>query len=106
MKPRTPVGPVACLEDSLDLPRQSLVLPASTARLATQPCVVPRPGYSMAPAERLYAKSVPFRLDKGEDRCLCAEQNRMAFFRISCSSRSNAYRRLSSEYASTRRCSL
>src|SRR6266508_3862252 len=90
-------------KDSLDTARQTVILPGLTTRLAIQPRVIPRPSHPMTPTQRLYPKPVPFRFDECEDCCLCAEQNRMAFFRISCSSRSNAYRCFSVEYASTRR---
>src|SRR6266705_1609401 len=98
MDPRTPVGLLARLEDPLDPCPQTPVLSSSTALPAIDPRVVSRPRHPVAPAQRLYAKPVPFRLDERENGCLCAEQNRMAFFRISCSSRSNAYRRFSVEY--------
>jgi len=64
----------------------TLVVAGVNARLAPTPGVVPRSRHPVALAQCLHPEPVLLRVDEGENRCLRAEQNRMAFFRSSCSS--------------------
>src|SRR5207245_9742362 len=95
--PRTSARPGARLEDRPDPTRKTLAQSDPITPLAVPPRVVSRPRYPVPPTQAGYAKSVLLRIDEDEDGCLRAEQNRMAFFRSSCSSLSNAYRRLSAD---------
>jgi len=98
IEPRTPVSLLVPGKASNDFRRQCPVLERVRAVVAVPPRVEPRARDLVAAAERCDVE--PFVLgdevvDEGEDLGFRALQNRMAFFKRSCSSLSSAYFRSS-----------
>lgn len=87
---RAAVGPRAGGEDLPDASEQGVVIPCVMAGPAAAEGVEARARDAVATAEVGYAEPVLLREDEGERLGLRAEQNRMAFFSSSCSSRSSA----------------
>jgi hypothetical protein len=83
------------MEQALDFDEQSSVLFRSRAHAAPPPRVEARRRDAVPPTERADAERDVLARDEGEDVAFRAEQNRMAFFKRSCSSLSSAYSRSS-----------
>src|SRR5262245_38484073 len=88
--PRSSVRATAAEEDGLHLLEHHRVLASSRARAAAAPRVVARPGDVVERTEALHGELLALGVDEREDLRLCAEENRMAFFKSSCSSCSSA----------------
>jgi len=84
-----PRAAVPCVMDGKE-PRDGLqehaVLRRIGIRIAPTPGVIPAAGHAIPPAKGRDAEPRPRRIDDGERVAFRAEQNRMAFFRSSCSS--------------------
>ena len=85
----------AAREDGLDLLEEGAVLALARAGPAASPRVVAGPGDSVEGAEPSHGEPLTLRLDEREDLRFRAEENRMAFFKSSCSSFSSACSRFS-----------
>ena len=90
MQARRSVGAATRFEDGRDPMRQSLVLLAPCALRPSPPRVIPSAADTQEGTRSRYREAPALRLDEGEDIRLLSEQNRMAFFRSSCSSWSRA----------------
>src|SRR5215470_19425848 len=88
--PRTAIGATAALEDCLDLVEEYAVLLAPGTLAAAAPSVVARPRDAVQRAHSRQAEPCALAVDELEDLRLRAEENRMAFFKSSCSSLSSA----------------
>ena len=86
MDPRTSVAGVMEREQPHDLLREESVLFRVRTFLASEPGVEAAGRHEIAPTQRRYTESRALRVDEGERVAFRAEQNRMAFFRRSCSS--------------------
>lgn len=84
--PRTAVGAVAGLETLPDQAQQPSIVACVAARLAPTPRVVAAARDPQLFAEPPDGEPVPLLIDEREDIALRSEQNRIAFFRSSCSS--------------------
>src|SRR6266498_3323332 len=97
--PGAAIRPPALHKDGLDRTQQRLVLPAARAGASAPPGVVASPRDTVESAHPVHAKAGALGIDKREDLRLRSEQNRMAFFKSSCSvlsmacSRSRAWSR-------------
>src|SRR5262245_38077481 len=90
MHARAAIRASAVLEDALDRLEQLTVLLPVLAFPSRAPSIVPGARHSQEPAQTLHRKRLPLPVDECEDLSLRSEQNRMAFFRSSCSSKSRA----------------
>ena len=90
MNTRRPIAALAGRVHLLNPPQQVSVLFRVHARPSALPAVIARAAYPVALAHRLYRVLTTRSVDEREDRRLAWEQNRMAFFRSSCSSLSKA----------------
>lgn len=95
MDPRTAIGAMARVEQTANLALQSAILARVPARLAPPPSVIAAPSDPQLFAEPPDREPVPLLIDEREDIALRSEQNRIAFFRSSCSSLSIVKRALS-----------
>ena len=95
MQAWTSVAPVVQGKQAHDLVAEGPVLLCMRARPATTPGIEARPRHAKGAAQGRHAVLRPMRRDEGEDVAFRAEQNRMAFFRRSCSCSSCAYFRSS-----------
>jgi hypothetical protein len=91
MEARTAVAGGMQGEPPHDLLGEEPVLYRMAALRATTLGIESARGHPVAPTQRRHAASRPRRVDEGERVALRAEQNRMAFFRRSCSSCSSAW---------------
>jgi hypothetical protein len=105
MDARCSIAAAARREHGTDPLQQSRIVAGMAARPPALPGVKAGARHSVASAQGRYPAAIPLRRDEREDGALRAEQNRMAFFRSSCSSLSNAYRAFSSASCCTSRCS-
>jgi hypothetical protein len=87
---RAAVGLGAGVENLADAGEERRIVPSVTAGPPAAERVEARARDAIATAEVGYAEPVLLREDEGERLGLRAEQNRMAFFNSSCSSRSSA----------------
>ncbi len=85
-----PIGVAAVPVYHFDLLEQSIILPPASAFATPTPRVVPATGHAIHPTHGTDAQFIPVLLYEREDFAFRSEQNRMAFFRISCSSLSLA----------------
>ena len=90
MYARAAVGIAALAMNGLDLLEQPILLPSAGALPSTAPCVVSGPCHAIDTAHGTHTQFVPVLLYERKDFAFRSEQNRMAFFRISCSSLSLA----------------
>ena len=96
--PRTAIALLVLREASNDLGGQRPVLKRVCTRFASAPRVEPRARDVIPAAERSDLEAFVLgneMVDEREDFACCGLQNRMAFFKRSCSSFSSAYRRSS-----------
>ncbi len=77
-------------KETFDLRREEAVLSRMGTLTAPTPGIEAGGCHSVAPAERRDAEVRALRVDEGERVAFRAEQNRMAFFRSSCSSCNSA----------------
>src|SRR5688572_2843292 len=102
MNPRASISPTALLEQSTNLFQPDPVLCPACTLAALLPRVIPSSRNVIERTQPFHWERSSLALDEGEDVRFRAEQNRMAFFRSSCSccnnacARSSACRRLSS----------
>src|SRR5262245_5761389 len=92
--PGAAIGTAAALEDRLDLVEQHQVLLAPGTLAAAAPRVVARPRDAVQHAQSLQTEPCALAVEEFEDFRLRAEENRMAFFKRSCSALSIACSRL------------
>src|SRR5262249_26700383 len=95
MDARAPVRAAAAGGDGLDLLEQGSILALARARAPLAPRVVARAGHGVERAQALHGEPLALRVEEREDLRLRAEENRMAFFKSSCSSCSSACSRFS-----------
>lgn len=86
VEPRTSISVLVLREEHRDLRGEAPVLFRMRARAATPPGIEPRRAHAVALAQRRHADVRALRRDEREGLAFRAEQNRMAFFRRSCSS--------------------
>src|SRR4030095_11208425 len=85
----------AAVEERRHLDEQPLILSAPRTLAATPPCVVARARHAVERAHSRDGERVSLGVDELEDLRLRAEENRMAFFKSSCSAFKMACARLS-----------
>src|SRR5215467_905883 len=95
MDARAPVRAAAAGEGGLDLLEQGSILALARARAPLAPRVVARASHGVERAQALHGEPLALRVEEREDLRLRAEENRMAFFKSSCSSCSSACSRFS-----------
>jgi hypothetical protein len=91
IEPRAAVAFLVREKEALDLREQLPVLLRVGALAAATPGIKPSSRDLVAPTQRGYAEVRTLRFDEGEGLAFRAEQNRMAFFRRSCSSCRSAW---------------
>ena len=97
--PRTAVAPLHLPLNLADLLGQDAIGFHAIAQRPRTPGVVTGPRHLQHPAHRGHAPDAGMRLDKGESHRLSLAKKAVAFFRISRSSRSRSFSRLSSALA-------
>src|ERR1035437_5140817 len=87
---RTPIAFLVHEKETFDFREKDPVLLRMYTLTATAPGIEPAGRHVIAPTQRGYTEPRALRVDEGERVAFRAEQNRMAFFRSSCSAWSKA----------------
>ena len=107
MDPGTAIRAAALIEEGLDADAQALVSFTTGARAAPLPGVVAGPSHAVERAHAADRELIALGFDELEDLRFRSEENRMDFFKSSCSafsiacSRSRAWRRSPAHASST-----